>query len=81
MPRFQFTPGQRVAFSQSVLRLAYDQLEAARARGTVVDVRGGIVAVDFHGTWVQDALTGSSVRRIPAGNLVPVLADGAVFRN
>jgi hypothetical protein len=84
MRKFEFRPGQTVAFSQPVIRRAEDQIFTARARGTVVAVRGKpgisgpIVSVDWHGTWIAHE-DGGTVRHIPAVNLTPVLANGAVF--
>lgn len=78
MPKITFRPGQTVAFSQAVIRRAEDQIFAARARGTVVSVRGPIVAVDWHETWIKNE-DGNTVRHIPGANLTPILSNGAVF--
>ena len=84
MHTIEFRPGQTVAFSQAVIRRAEDQIFTARARGTVVAVRGKpgisgpIVSVDWHGTWIAHE-DGGTVRHIPAVNLTSVLANGAVF--
>lgn len=84
MTKRDFRPGQAVAFSQSVIRRAADPAMTARARGTVVAVRGRpgiggpIVSVDWHGTWIENE-DGDTVRHIPAVNLTPVLANGAIF--
>jgi hypothetical protein len=84
MPTIEFRPGQTVAFSQAVIRRSVDQPLTARARGTVVAVRGKpgisgpIVSVDWHGSWIENE-DGDTVRHIPAVNLTPVLANGAVF--
>jgi hypothetical protein len=84
MRKLEFRPGQTVAFSQAVIRRAEDQIFTARARGTVVAVRGKpgisgpIVSVDWHGSWIENE-DGDTVRHIPAINLAPVLANGAVF--
>ncbi len=76
----EFRPGQTVAFSQAVIRRSVDQPLTARARGTVVAVRGKpgisgpIVSVDWHGSWIENE-DGDTVRHIPAINLNPVLAQ------
>lgn len=78
MPKFK--PGDTVAFSQSVIRrcdvrAAYG---ASRARGTVVDVTGRVVRVDWRGTWIAHE-DGGTIRSIPAANLTRVFPNGVVF--
>lgn len=74
------TVGQRVAFSQVVLRRAEDP-RTASARGRIVELHDNnrIAAVDWEGTWFPNEETGSTVRWMPVKNLTPVLSNGAVF--
>jgi hypothetical protein len=83
MPRKTFTIGDRVAFSQAVIRRTGDKT-TADARGVVVDVKplrglgGPLVSVDFGGTWIAHE-NGSSIRTVPAVNLTRILSNGAIF--
>ena len=73
-----FRPGDRVAFAQAVIRRCDDQAFTAAARGTVLSVRGPIVSVDWHGSWIEHE-DGGTVRHLPAANLTRILSNGAVF--
>jgi hypothetical protein len=73
----QFNPGDKVAFSQSVIRRMND---GTRARGTVISAGADVVAVDFAGTWIQHE-NGGTVRHVPAANLTKIQPDGVIFSN
>jgi hypothetical protein len=71
--------GQRVAFSQAVLRRAGCDKTIADMRGTVIELisAGKVARVDTHGTWPNE--DGGSIRAIPCANLTPIMSSGAVF--
>ena len=75
MPKL--TVGDKVAFSQAVIRRTMD---GTRARGTVVSVTGNTAAIDFAGTWIAHE-DGGTVRHVPIANLTKILANGAIFSN
>ena len=74
-----FKVGDKVAFSQSVVRRSPDQRYTAAMRGIVLEVQsnGHVVRVDTMGTWPNEE--GNSVRSIPTANLTHILRNGAVF--
>lgn len=76
----KFKPGDTVAFSQAVIRRCDVRAAhgASLARGTVVDVTGPIVRVDWRGTWIPHE-DGGTIRSIPSVNLTRVFANGVVF--
>lgn len=72
-------PGQRVAFSQAVIkRCGYDKA-TADMRGVVLSLMssGKVAQVDTGGTLPNEQ--GNSVRCIPVANLTVILHNGAVF--
>lgn len=71
----QFKAGDRVTFSQAVIRRAND---GTRARGTVVSADANVVAVDFAGTWIPHE-NGGTVRHVPAVNLTKIQPNGIIF--
>ncbi len=73
----QFSVGDKVAFSQAVIRRTNDGM---RARGTVVSAGADVVAVDFAGTWVAHE-NGETVRHVPAANLTKIQPNGVIFSN
>jgi hypothetical protein len=76
----KFKPGDTVAFSQAVIRRCDVRAAhgASHARGTVVDVTGPVVRVDWRGTWIPHE-NGGTIRSIPSVNLTRVFANGVVF--
>ena len=76
----KFKPGDTVAFSQAVIRRCDVRAAhgASLARGTVVDVTGPVVRVDWRGTWIPHE-GGGTVRAIPSANLTRVFPNGVVF--
>jgi len=73
----KLTIGDKVAFSQAVIRRTMD---GTRARGTVVSVTGNTAAVDFAGTWVAHE-DGGTVRYVPTANLTKIQPNGVIFSN
>ena len=73
----KLTIGDKVAFSQAVIRRTMD---GTRARGTVVSVTGNTAAIDFAGTWIAHE-DGGTVRYVPVANLTKVQPNGVIFSN
>jgi heme A synthase len=73
----KLTIGDKVAFSQAVIRRTMD---GTRARGTVVSVMGNTAAVDFAGTWIAHE-DGGTVRYVPTANLTKIQPNGVIFSN
>jgi hypothetical protein len=73
----QFNLGDKVAFSQAVIRRTNDGM---RARGIVVSAGADVVAVDFAGTWIAHE-NGGTVRHVPAANLTKIQPNGVIFFN
>ena len=71
----QFNPGDKVAFSQAVIRRTND---GTRARGTVVSAGADVVAVDFAGTWIAHE-NGGTVRHVPTANLTKIQPNGVIL--
>jgi len=69
--------GDKVAFSQSVIRRTPD---GTRARGVVVSVTANTAAVDFGGTWIAHE-DGGTVRYVPLANLTKIQPNGVIFSN
>jgi hypothetical protein len=73
----KFAAGDKVAFSQAVIRRTMD---GTRARGTVVSVTGNTAAIDFAGTWIAHE-DGGTVRYVPTANLTKIQPNGVIFSN
>ena len=73
----KLTVGDKVAFSQAVIRRTMD---GTRARGTVVSVTGNTAAIDFAGTWIAHE-DGGTVRYVPTANLTKIQPNGVIFSN
>lgn len=67
--------GQRVAFTQAVIRRCGH--ESSKMRGTVLEVHGNVARVDTAGTWTSPE--GNDIRSIPIANLTLLLGNGAIF--
>jgi hypothetical protein len=74
----KFSIGDKVAFHRDVVRRVGLDKHTGDARGTVVDVNGPVVSVDFKGTWVKHE-NGGTVRHVPAANLTRILNNGVVY--
>ena len=71
----KFSVGDKVAFSQAVIRRTND---GTRARGTVISAGADVVAVDFADTWIRHE-NGGTVRHVPAANLTKIQPNGVIF--
>jgi hypothetical protein len=68
----KFSIGNKVAFHSDVVRRVGLDKHTGNARGVVVDVNGPVILVDFKGTWIRHE-NGSTVRHVPAANLIKTL--------
>jgi hypothetical protein len=76
----KFSIGNKVAFSRDVVRRVGLDKDTGDARGVVVGVNGPVISVDFRGTWVLHE-NGSTVRHVPAANLIKTLEHNHVRKN
>ena len=71
----KLTIGDKVAFSQAVIRRTQD---GSKARGVVVSVSKNTAAIDFGGTWIEHE-DGGTIRYVPLANLTKIQPNGVIF--
>ncbi len=74
----KFSIGDKVAFHRDVIRRFGCDKRVSDANGRVINVNGPVVSVDFMGTWNRH-IDGSTVRHVPADNLIKILANGVTY--
>lgn len=73
----KLTIGDKVAFSQAVIRRTQD---GSKARGVVTGISKTTAAVDFGGTWIEHE-DGGTIRYVPIANLTKIQPNGVIFSN